>query len=174
MLNGLITILAVLAGGVLTYLVQARLDSRRAERERQRDEAAAEREREREQAAADAEMRVATRLLLEELDTIALHHALVAKATIYPRNPPQFPTAVWERYKTTFAGRLDDETWQALATFMHTVPQVRTALAEAQTMSTIDPSMEERLRDGALLARDLHATLSGTPAPSVNEKGEPE
>jgi type II secretory pathway pseudopilin PulG len=47
MLNGLITILAVLAGGVLTYLVQARLDSRRAERERQRDEAAAERERER-------------------------------------------------------------------------------------------------------------------------------
>src|SRR4051794_5666009 len=85
-----ITLLAVVIGGLLTYLVQSRLEERKGERERERDEAAAKREREREEAEADAELRVAKRLVLEELDTIALHFGLIVTKG---RVPPMETTA---------------------------------------------------------------------------------
>ena len=58
------TLVAVVVGGFLTYLVQARLDERKGEREFKRDQAAAARERERDEAAMAADLRVATRLVL--------------------------------------------------------------------------------------------------------------
>jgi hypothetical protein len=88
------------------YLVQARLDERKSQREferdhaaatrererdeqaaareRERDEQAAAREQEREEAALAEDLLVATRLVLDELDTIALHHAMFASQGYYP------------------------------------------------------------------------------------------
>jgi hypothetical protein len=56
---------------------------------------------------------------------------------------------------------------------MHTIPRVRAIVLEAEPESGIADPMIERLRNGALMARDLYAAFAGTPAPSVNERGEP-
>jgi hypothetical protein len=162
MFDGLVTVLAVLVGGVLTYFVQARLDERRSKRER-----------EREQAEADAEMRVVTRLQAEELDMIALHHAIIAQGGVYPSTPPEFPTAIWESYKRTIAASLDEKTWNELAMFVHGLPHVRTLLSREAYPTPLPPHRLEIARGGARLARSLHVRLVGTPAPSVNQKGEP-
>src|SRR4051812_16390678 len=65
--DDVVTLLAVVIGGLLTYVVQWRLDERRGERERERDDAAVARERAREETGARVEFRVAKRLILEEL-----------------------------------------------------------------------------------------------------------
>jgi hypothetical protein len=176
--DDLTTLLAVLVGGLLSYVVQARLDERKGLREFDRDQAAAERERERERAVESADLRVATRLLLDEIDTLALHHAMLALERRYPqklsseRQRYLFPTNVWETYKPALARGFEDE-WDALTPFMHTIPRVRAIVLEAEPESAIEAEMVERLRDGALFARELYEALAGTPAPSVNEKGEP-
>jgi hypothetical protein len=189
-LDGVITVLAVLVGGGLTYLVQARLDERKsgrelkrdqaaADRERERDEAAAERQREREQAAEAADLGVATRLLLEELDTLALHHGMLVKERRYPRKLSLegrrllFPTNVWETYKPTLARDFSDSAWDAITPYMHTIPRVRAIVLEAEPEAVIEDSIVEQLRNGAIMARDIYEAFAGTPAPSVNERGEP-
>jgi hypothetical protein len=171
--EGLVTLLAVLVGGVLTYVVQARLDERRAKRERERDRVAAMHEQARREADVGAELRAASRLVLEDLDTIALQLALIVRARRFPDDPPKFPTAAWKTYRATFAARFVDEIWEPLAGFMNTLPVLEAILVEAEPGAEVDPTMVERLRASALGARDLHATLSGRPTPSVNEYGEP-
>jgi hypothetical protein len=188
-LQALTTVFAVIVGGALTYFVQARLDERRAQRERERDEEAAARERERddeaaarererEQQAEAAEQRVIMRLLLDELDTLALHHAMLAKERRYPmqRGPEAqrffFPTEVWETYKSTLARRLTVSAWEAITPVMHAAPRTRAIVLEAEPESPIESEVC-RLCDVAILARDLYEALAGTPAPSVNEHGEP-
>jgi hypothetical protein len=179
MLDGLVTLLAVIIGGGVTYIGQTRLDERRGKRERERDEEAAARQQERDREADAAELRVAMRLLLDELDTLALHHAMLATEQRYPiaRGPEAqrffFPTDIWETYKSTFARGLTDSAWEAITPFMHTVPRVRAIVLEAEPESAIEPGMVDRFRTGALMARDLYEALAGTPAPSVNERGEP-
>lgn len=176
MLEGLTTLLAVLVGGVLTYLVQARLDERRSDRERERDEAAVDRERERENEAAERELRVAKRLVAEEVETVALHHALLVRDGRYPgtreREHVLFPDRTWTTYKPTLALGLDDDVWETLSAYMYSVPRARSHVGSAEPGSPIDPAIVEKLRESALVARELHETLTGKPTPSVNERGE--
>lgn len=173
------TLVAVLIGGLLSYIVQARLDERKSKREAERDWEAIELETKRKSLAGEMEMRALIRLLLEELDTLALHHAMLAKAAHYPqeRGPTGagllFPTDAWETDKRAFARGLTDSVWNSLSTFMHTVPRIRAIVAEAEPESAISSALVERFRKGALLASELHMMLSGVPAPSVNEHGEP-
>jgi hypothetical protein len=162
MLDSLVTVLAVVVGGVLTYFVQARLDERKSDRERKK-----------EQAAADAESRVAIRLEAEELDMIALHHAIIALGGVYPVTPPDFPTTTWEANKRTLAASVDDETWKEVAMFMHGLPHTRTLLSRGEYPAPLPPERLEIVRSGARVARSIHERLVGTPAPSVNESGEP-
>jgi hypothetical protein len=176
-LGALVTLVAVIVGGVLTYLAQARLDESRAKRERERDEEAVERQWQREGEAEAADVRVAMRLLLDELDTLALHHAMLAAERRYPmRRGPEgqrfmFPTDVWDTYKPTLARGFSDSAWEAITPFMHTVPRVRAIVLEAEPESPIEPEFVERLRKGAIFARDLYEALAGTPAPSVTADG---
>ena len=171
------TLFAVLVGALVTYSVQVKLDERRGKRERERDEAADERVRAREREAAEAEFAIAKRLMLEELDSLALQHALLASSGAYPlarAMEHMFPTDIWEAEKRTLAAGLTNEDhWEGLARFMHTLPRKRTLVASSQPHAPIESHLVEAFRNGALLARDLHGVLSGRPAPSVNERGEP-
>ena len=172
------TLIAVIAGGLLTYFVQARLDEKRAERERQRDAARREEERDRARASEGAEIRVSRRLVVDELDTLALHYALLATTKRFPlrRHDAQallFPTEAWEAEKRVLARALPDNQWFMLATFMHSVPRIRAIAIDAEPEAPLQPEMIEQCRRGALLARELHQTLAGVPAPSVNERGDP-
>lgn len=96
-------------------------------RQHQRDHVAAERDRKREQAAWNVEFQVAKRLVLEELDTIALHYSMLADAGHYPRPQGQtagqfmFPTTAWEETKRTLAKALPDKLCEAWITVMHPV-----------------------------------------------------
>jgi hypothetical protein len=172
-----ITLLAVLVGALVTYSVQVKLDEKRAARERERDEKADERARAREREATEAEFAIAKRLMLEELDSLALHHALLAVAGAYPlarAMEHMFPTQTWENEKRTLAaGLVDEDHWAGLARFMHTIPRKRALVGSSQPHAPIEPHLIEAFRDGALIARDLHGVLSGRPAPSVTERGEP-
>lgn len=173
------TALAVIIGGGITYFGQGRLDARRADRESAREDTRAERELQREEAAAEAELRVAIRLLLEELDTLALHQAMLVEGGIYPKKPSSegarlmFPTDAWESYKPTLARGLDDSAWKVLMPFMTTIPAVRASVFDAEPKSPIEPAVVERLRDGAQLASELYEILTGKPAPSMTARGEP-
>jgi hypothetical protein len=127
-----------------------------------------------------APSRARQRLLLKELDTLALQHALLVQRRQYPeklgpeRQRLTFPTDTWESYKPTLARGLSKNEWDAVSPFMHTISRVRAMVLEAEPDSAIEPQMVERLRTGALMARDLYKLLTGEPAPSVNQRGEPE
>jgi hypothetical protein len=190
MWTAITTLAAVFVGGLLSYVAQARLDHRRmdaertrdaeaSQRERERDEEVAQRDREREEAVVAEELRVATRLLLEELDTIGLHHAMLVSERTFPQAQDvegrrlMFPTDVWEADKRTFARGLSQNQWDALSRFMHTVPRVRAIVLAADPNSAVPPALVESLRNGALFARDAYMMLAGFPAPSVTDHGEP-
>jgi hypothetical protein len=68
---------------------------------------------------------------------------------------------------------LEEKKCAAIPIFMHTVPRVRQAVLEAEPNSKIEAGFLKQLREGALIARSLHELLAGSPAPSVNEKGQP-
>ena len=177
-MDAIATLAAVIVGGAITYFGQSRLDERRTIREDTRERERADREREREEAADAAELRVAMRLLLDELDTIALHFAMLATEGRYPlKVGPDgqsflFPTEVWETYKPTLARGVTDSAWEALAPFMHGIPRARAIVAEAEPDSQIEPELIEQFRKTAIAARDLYEGFADEPAPSVNERGE--
>jgi hypothetical protein len=184
MLTAVATLAAVVVGGLLTYFAQGRLDERRAERERERDreafgrqqtreQAALEREQARETALAEAEKRVVLRLLLEELDTIAMHYKMFADAGHYPKplGPEQrafaFPTEVWETNKRALARFLSDDTWGLLATIMHSVTRAREIVLGGSPLQPIEPTILAQLRDGVELTHELYVLLAGKPPPSI-------
>jgi hypothetical protein len=160
------TLLAVVIGGALTYFGQTRLDERRAARDRKRDADAAA-----------ADFRVAKRLMAEELDTLALHHALLVQERRHPvlvgAAKLFMPLDTWDAYKRALALGLPSADWEALAPFIHAAGRVRLLVAGAEPGTTIDAETLAGVQNGAVLARDLHAMLAGAPAPSVNADGTP-
>jgi hypothetical protein len=68
---------------------------------------------------------------------------------------------------------LSDSAWEAITPFIHTVPRVKAVVLEAEPDAPIPPRFVQRLRSGAVMARDLYEALAGTPAPSVKAQGEP-
>jgi hypothetical protein len=160
------TLLAVVVGGAITYFGQTQLDNRRHKRELEREAEEAE-----------AELRVAKRLMAEEMDTLALHHALLVFDGRYPKliGAAEFflPTITWEAYKRTLALGLSDADWEELAPFMHSAGRVRLIVAGADPGSPVDTDTLGKVRNGAILARDLHDMLEGKPAPSVTADGLP-
>jgi hypothetical protein len=157
-----VTLLAVVVGGLLTYLTQWRLDGRRAKREADR-----------EQAQAEAELRVAKRLLLEELDTLALQHQLLVNQGHYPqplstaRGASLFPTEAWEANKRTLAGALSDDEWAALSPVMHTAASSRLIVLEGEPLQPIEPHVRDALTKGVDAASSVYEMLAGQPPPSL-------
>jgi hypothetical protein len=161
-LTAVATLLAVVIGGGITYLTQSRLDDRRASREAAR-----------ESAAANTELRVAKRLLLEELDTIALHYKSLVDRSQYPQplSPARgalfLPTTAWEDNKRTLAAALSDDEWGALTPFMHTVSRARVLVLEATPRQPIEADRLIEFENGMELANGLYKMLAGKPAPSL-------
>lgn len=167
------TVLAVFVGGLLTYFTQRLLESRRAENERKRDDRQAEGERERDALSAAAELRVALRLVLDDLDAIALHYKMFAEEGRYPEEPdPEnsglfFPTDAWDAEKRALAAGLSDDQWTAVAAVMHGARRVRVILLRGTPLGPIQPPIVHELRNGEHLACDLYVSLAGTNPPSV-------
>jgi hypothetical protein len=156
------TLLAVFVGGLLTYLAQRLLEDRRADRERKRE--------------ADlsaTELRVAMRLLLEDLDAIALHYKMLADEGRYPDARDEadarlyFPTEGWHANKRTLAAALSDDEWVALSSTMHAAERSRVVVLRGAPLEPIQPPIRHELQNGGQLAHDLYLTLAGTPPPSV-------
>jgi hypothetical protein len=176
------TLLAVIAGGLLTYFTQRALDVRRAEREHDREQREVERQEQCTQKVAAAELRVAKRLLLEELDTLALQLVMLIEEERYPQ-----PLLVERRGARTSSSRpmrerassarsaeqLDDDQWDAVARYMHTVPGTRALLLGAQPESPIPDARLQELQESALLASDLYPMLGGELPPSIPDLSRP-
>lgn len=156
------TLLAVVAGGLLTYFAQRLLENHRAGLERERDADLA-----------TAELRVATRLILDELDTIALHYTAFADDGRYPQaqDPAHsgliFPTDAWEANKRVLAAGLSDEQWDLIAPVMHAAARVRVIILRGAPLEPIPPSTLQELRNGAEIAHNAYVVLAGKPPPSL-------
>lgn len=157
----LVTLLAVVVGGLLSYFVQVRLEGRREQRGR-----------ERERAADDAEMRVAMRLMLEDLDTINSHFEWLVqrgKYSVVTDAVTDFflPVEAWETNRPTLARGLPDAQWDTLSPFMTTMQAVRHLVMEMEDESPVSEEDLDLFRRHAQKARDLYEMLSGRPAPTA-------
>ena len=94
----------MLGGGILTVGASVWLDSRRAKREDKARKAADKRE-----------LRLATRLIIEELaDAMKLVEEAVRARTYWPA-PRQLSTAVWTEYRATLAQHVESPwTWRVI------------------------------------------------------------
>jgi len=157
-----LTLLAVFVGGLLSYLTQRALEKGRAARESQRDK---------DQAA--TELRVAIRLVLDDLDVIALHYKMLADDGRYPEQhvepdrPLYFPTAAWDANKRTLAAELSEEQWSGLSDAMHAADGARLLVLRGVSLAPIQPPIRRVLHDGAQNARQLYISLAGKPPPSA-------
>ena len=156
------TLLAVFIGGLLTFLTQWLIERRRAASERQHDAARVA-----------VELRIAMRLVLDDLDAIALHYRMLADDGRYPdaRDEEEsrlyFPTAAWDANKRTLAAELSNEQWGALSGEMHGAAHARVIVLRGNSLAPIQPPIRQVLRDGAQNARELYVSLTGTAPPTV-------
>lgn len=112
-----------------------------------------------------ADLRQVRRLVLEELRTIGSHAADLGKMRSYPpKAPPDtgefLPTRQWEASRPALARYLDDETWDALSSFMESVRSAR-ALVRVGVLEPIPAEQIERFkrtRDGAV---DIYFSMTG-------------
>jgi hypothetical protein len=156
------TLLAVFVGGLLTYLTQRLLEDRRSEVERQR-----------ETDLASAELRVAMRLALDELDSIALHYAMVAERGQYPEpqdrehwgccSRPRPGKPISERSPPD----CPDDQWSEFAVVMHASRRARIVLLRGEPLTPIPPELVRMFQRGAEISKQLYESIAGTTPPSV-------
>jgi hypothetical protein len=161
-LTAIVTVLAVVVGGLLTYVAQRQLGKEDAERERKRAEVVTAKE-----------MRVAKRLLLDELYTIALQAHLLAKAGVHPvESADQFgdavlPTDAWDSEKRTLAENFPDETWYAVAAIMQSIPSVRMQVFHGSPGGPLPSRALTSLKETAEIALAAYQELGGKPGPPL-------
>ena len=149
-----ITLLAVLAGGAVTYIGQLLIEARR---ERSAHEA--------EKRAASAELRTAIRLTMDELETVHLHQQLILDEGRYPSNRDVIdrlmPTADWETHRGTLARELPDDQWESLARTMTSVASQRAIIKAGLEGEQIPEAVLIGARNGAALTADIYARIVG-------------
>jgi hypothetical protein len=166
------TLLAVGVGGLVTYVVQVRLEDRRIAAAERAEQAKVEREAAAEQLRIEKEMRVANRLLLEELDTLVVHHQLLLEAKTVPDwtvedNGVRFlSTEVWQSYQPILAREIADDVWDVLATYMNTVPRLRAMLRLRGPRQDLDAELAH-IERSLELATDAYLQLAGELPPSL-------
>lgn len=150
------TLLAVVAGGAVTYFGQLLIEARRA-----KTAEAVERR------SAEAELRTAKRLTMDELETIHLHQQLILNEGRYPSNRDVLdrllPTSDWETYRGVLARELEDDHWASLARMMHSVASQRATVAGGTEGGRISDDVREGLRSGAELSADIYTQIVGRP-----------
>jgi hypothetical protein len=146
--------IGVVIGGVLVMVGDAFTDWRKSRRE---DEV--------ERRRLNAEVRVAARLLADELDTIAKNMEDLAKlgrtlerdATL---NPAHLPSAAWDEYKRVLALVLDDnDVWAQFATIYHNAAGLKARMAIDGPNKPLPVSGPAVLLGDAVTARALSERL---------------
>lgn len=139
--GALIAAAAVLGGGIVTAVASVWLDSRRAKRER---EAAEEHER--------RQLRLATRLVIEELaDSMNLLEEAVRTKAYWPA-PRQLSTEVWNEYRVVLAEHVESPfSWRVVTSAFDEVNRLNWLVGlrarQAHPVSGTQQSVESKNED---------------------------
>jgi hypothetical protein len=109
--------------------------------------------------------RQALRLVAEELRTVWMHtDDLVTEGRFPNVHPPSrtfLSSELWMANRAILARHLDDDNWDALSSFMDSVPSARALVEVAKLDAPIPDSAKARFVTMRDLAADLYLALSG-------------
>lgn len=106
--------------------------------------------------------RVAKRLVVEELETVEMHLAMMIEhgpPTEDEAEQAMLPATSWEAHKQTLALELSNELWSALAPTVHATASLRSVL-RGKTRATLNARENKHMKDHLSLVESVRGQLA--------------
>ena len=135
------TLLGVVVGAMISGGTQVLLDWRRDRSEARKETAKAK-----------AEVKVAVRLIADEVDSLGFEMAQLAERgrslkTPFSQMPHYLPVDEWKKNKALLAGAVEDETWSELSALYYSADSLRARFASEPPDSSLDEQRIKQLRE---------------------------
>jgi len=108
------------------------------------------------------DFRTASRLVLDELETIEIHFRLLVEDGRVPTRDLAdgfLPTAAWNEYKAVLAEMLDDNDWAGIPTMMGTIDHHRLLIGDQGAGTQLSQTLLDRANEAADLVHELRERL---------------